>query len=108
MTKYCMIILIVTYIFSALCQNVECKFGARCSAGECICPLDCSAAGSEPVCSNSMITYSNECELQKAACDLPKGHKQLHVIFYGDCEDRFAVAGPPIALSKCNNFISSK
>nr|XP_032526977.1 agrin-like isoform X4 [Danaus plexippus plexippus] len=81
----------------ALCNGVQCSYGAHCVAGECICPTDCSGAPREPVCGSTMQTYQNECELQKAACNLPPPTK-LHVIFYGDCKDRLAVV-PPIAMS---------
>nr|XP_026493693.1 agrin-like isoform X3 [Vanessa tameamea] len=81
----------------ALCEGVQCSFGAHCVAGECLCPTDCSSAPREPVCGSTMQTYPNECELQKAACRLPPPAK-LHVIFYGDCKDRLAVV-PPIAMS---------
>ncbi|XP_045484151.1 agrin isoform X4 [Pieris rapae] len=81
----------------ALCEGVQCSFGAHCVAGECLCPTDCMGAPHEPVCSSSMQTYPNECELQKAACGVPPPTK-LHVIFYGDCKDRLAVV-PPIAMS---------
>ncbi|CAH4031199.1 unnamed protein product [Pieris brassicae] len=81
----------------ALCEGVQCSFGAHCIAGECLCPTNCMGAPHEPVCSSSMQTYPNECELQKAACGVPPPTK-LHVIFYGDCKDRLAVV-PPIAMS---------
>ncbi|XP_060806535.1 agrin-like [Amyelois transitella] len=81
----------------ALCEGVQCSFGAHCSAGECICPTDCTGAAREPVCGSTMQTFSNECELQKAACKLPPP-ATLHVIFYGDCKDRLAVV-PPIAMT---------
>ncbi|XP_072942741.1 agrin-like isoform X4 [Epargyreus clarus] len=81
----------------ALCESVQCSFGAHCEAGECICPTDCTGAPREPVCGSTMQTYPNECELQKAACRLPPP-ATLHVIFYGDCKDRLAVV-PPIAMS---------
>lgn len=90
------------FFFVALCDGVQCSFGARCAAGECVCPTDCTGAVREPVCGSSMQTYPNECELQKAACRLPPP-ATLHVIFYGDCKDRLAVV-PPIAMSK---FISA-
>ncbi|CAH0695251.1 unnamed protein product [Spodoptera exigua] len=81
----------------ALCEGVQCAFGAHCAAGECVCPTDCTGAAREPVCGSTMQTFPNECELQKAACRLPPPAK-LHVIFYGDCKDRLAVV-PPIAMS---------
>lgn len=82
---------------TALCEGVQCAFGAHCAAGECVCPTDCTGAAREPVCGSTMQTFPNECELQKAACRLPPP-ATLHVIFYGDCKDRLAVV-PPIAMS---------
>lgn len=84
-------------VITALCEGVQCSFGAHCVAGECLCPTDCTSAPREPVCGSTMQTYPNECELQKAACTLSPPAK-LHVIFYGDCKDRLAVV-PPIAMS---------
>jgi hypothetical protein len=39
-----------------------------------------------------MVTYSNECELQRASCSQPPGSPPLTVIFYGDCREKNAVA----------------
>lgn len=77
-----------------LCRDLECKYGAHCSAGECVCPVECSESGTEPVCANTMVTYASECELQKAACQNKSGIP-LTVVFYGDCRERFAVGGSP-------------
>lgn len=85
------------FFFVALCDGVICSFGARCAAGECVCPTDCTDAPREPVCGSTMQTYPSECELQRTACRLPPP-TTLHVIFYGDCKDRLAVV-PPIAMS---------
>ncbi|KAJ9599102.1 hypothetical protein L9F63_010416, partial [Diploptera punctata] len=84
-----------------LCQGVECQWGARCEAGECVCPTNCvGSAGihmSEPVCASNMITYPNECELQRASCNQPTGTSPLTVIFYGDCREKNVV--PPITTA---------
>ncbi|XP_067005728.2 agrin-like [Anabrus simplex] len=80
-----------------LCAGVKCKFGARCEAGECVCPTNCSlgnsidASLSEPVCASNMKTYPSECELQKASCLQPANSSPLTVIFYGDCRERLGV-----------------
>lgn len=79
--------------FTDLCQGVECKYGARCEAGKCVCPTNCEGAGDEPVCASNMMTYSNECELQKAMCLQSAKTASLNVVFYGDCRERFPVAG---------------
>lgn len=76
-----------------LCQGIECKHGAHCEAGKCICPTNCEGSGDEPVCASNMMTYPNECELQKAVCLQPSNLMPLSVVFYGDCRERFPVAG---------------
>ncbi|XP_063914885.1 agrin-like isoform X2 [Zophobas morio] len=76
-----------------LCQDVECKYGGRCEAGECVCPTNCKGSGDEPVCASNMMTFPNECELQKATCLQPTNSPPLTVVFYGDCRERFPVAG---------------
>ncbi|XP_074109510.1 agrin isoform X2 [Cotesia typhae] len=76
-----------------LCTNVECANGARCSAGECICPESCPEPKDEPVCGTDAKTYPSECELQRAACDRDKAKlAALHVAFHGECGEKFAVA----------------
>ncbi|XP_030748435.1 agrin-like isoform X2 [Sitophilus oryzae] len=77
-----------------LCENVECKYGARCEAGECVCPTNCQESGSEPVCASNMMTYQNECEMQKAMCQDSTNYAaagSLSVVFYGDCRERFPI-----------------
>ncbi|XP_057656608.1 agrin-like isoform X3 [Diorhabda carinulata] len=78
-----------------LCQGVECKYGGKCEAGECVCPTDCEDAGEEPVCASDMITYRNECELQKVRCS----RGPLAVIFYGDCRERFPSAANTLSTT---------
>ncbi|KAF4521048.1 hypothetical protein B566_EDAN008120 [Ephemera danica] len=73
-----------------LCQHVQCQFGARCEAGECVCPTECGDSRMEPVCASNDHTYANECEMQKAACS---GGKTLNVLFFGECRERPAIAG---------------
>ncbi|XP_020299873.1 agrin-like isoform X1 [Pseudomyrmex gracilis] len=75
-----------------LCEGMECKYGARCVAGECVCPEACPEASGEPVCASDGKTYPSECEMQRASCDKDSKLALLHVIFYGDCEERFPVA----------------
>lgn len=88
-------------IYTELCTNVECANGARCSAGECICPESCPEPKDEPVCGTDAKTYPSECELQRAACDRDKAKlAALHVAFHGECGEKFAVA----ALSKINLY----
>ncbi|XP_033609084.1 agrin isoform X4 [Cryptotermes secundus] len=88
-----------------LCQGVECQWGARCEAGECVCPTNCgNSAGihmSEPVCASNMVTYPNECELQRASCNQPPGIPPLTVIFYGDCREKNAVPAS-MKVKPCN------
>ncbi|KAJ9583858.1 hypothetical protein L9F63_021797, partial [Diploptera punctata] len=83
-----------------LCQGVECQWGAVCKAGECICPTNCVGSTgihmSEPVCASNLVTYPNECELQRASCNQPAGTVPLTVIFYGDCREKNVL--PPTTI----------
>lgn len=54
-----------------------------------MCPTNCNEAGDEPVCASNMITYPNECEMQKAACIQSPNNAPLAVVFYGDCREKF-------------------
>lgn len=74
-----------------------CENGARCAAGECICPESCPEESGKTVCGTDGKTYQSECELQRIACDRDKIKElPLHVAFHGECGEKFAVA----ALSK--------
>ncbi|XP_065165658.1 agrin-like isoform X4 [Atheta coriaria] len=75
-----------------LCSGVECKYGAHCEAGVCVCPTDCEGSDDELVCASNMVTYPNECHMQKASCS-PQINQTLSVAFYGDCRERFPVPG---------------
>jgi hypothetical protein len=66
------------------CVNVHCEFGARCEAGECVCPEDCHSSNSESVCASDDRTYGSECEMQRAACSVSQ---ELSVVFYGECKE---------------------
>ncbi|XP_050484807.1 agrin-like isoform X6 [Bombus huntii] len=75
-----------------LCARIECDHGAHCMAGVCVCPEECPESTGEPVCGSDAKTYPSECELQKAACGRDPKLPVLHVIFYGDCGERFVAA----------------
>ena len=49
---------------SDLCQHVQCKYGARCEDGSCICPIECPRKR-EAICGSDKITYQNECIMRK-------------------------------------------
>lgn len=99
--RYALGAIMLTYqtMISDLCKNSECKYGARCEAGECVCPTNCDGSGDEPVCASNMMTYSNECEMQKAMCqDSPSYSSSLSVVFYGDCRERFPTGNSKFKL----------
>ncbi|XP_031335468.1 agrin-like isoform X3 [Photinus pyralis] len=75
-----------------LCKSVECKNGAKCHDGKCICPIDCQDSKEEPICASNMITYANECEFEKSIC-LNPSTPPISVLFYGNCSERFPVTG---------------
>lgn len=58
-----------------------------------MCPTNCEGSGAEPVCASNMMTFPNECELQKATCLDADNSPHLTVVFYGDCRERFSVEG---------------
>lgn len=77
---------------SDLCQDVKCKFGSRCVAGDCVCPINCSySESSELVCASNMVTYLNECEMEKASCEQPDHLPPLSVFFYGSCKEKYSL-----------------
>ncbi|CAL4097372.1 unnamed protein product, partial [Meganyctiphanes norvegica] len=66
-----------------LCLGVQCHYGGRCEAGQCVCPNECPNM-QDPVCASDGRTYQNECLLQQAACGR---HTQLRVVFVGQCQE---------------------
>ncbi|XP_031777264.1 uncharacterized protein LOC100678116 isoform X3 [Nasonia vitripennis] len=75
-----------------LCSTIKCENGARCEAGNCVCPETCPEPTGDYVCGSDTKTYASECELQKAACQREPNQPGLHVIFYGECGAGFPVA----------------
>ncbi|XP_023317624.1 agrin-like isoform X1 [Trichogramma pretiosum] len=84
------------------CANVACENGARCEAGQCICPLQCPEPTGDSVCGSNSKTYPSECELQKAACQREPHLPPLHVTFYGECGEGFPVAALSLEVKPCN------
>lgn len=66
-----------------MCQKVNCKNGAQCEGGRCVCPSSCPDPIYEPICANDGNTYPNLCEMRKNAC---LNDKDLRSLFYGQCE----------------------
>jgi len=84
--------------FADACVNVHCEFGARCEAGECVCPEDCHSSNSESVCASDGRTYGSECEMQRAACSVSQ---EISVVFYGECKESL---GKYTSRFSCNSI----
>lgn len=69
-----------------ICQDVFCKYGAKCVAGDCVCP-DVCPLNFEPVCASDGNTYVNECQMRVQAC---QQSVELEINFYGECQGRKA------------------
>ena len=66
-----------------------CGFGAVCerdatdpSKGECVCKRTTCPSVVAPVCGSDSSTYSNECELDKAQCNM---QRRIKVLRKGPC-----------------------
>uniref|UniRef100_A0A4W4G296 Agrin n=1 Tax=Electrophorus electricus TaxID=8005 RepID=A0A4W4G296_ELEEL len=71
------------------CRGKLCGFGAVCekdpsdpSKGECMCKRMACPSVVAPVCGSDSSTYSNECELEKAQCNL---QRRIKVMRKGPC-----------------------
>ncbi|KAJ8259664.1 hypothetical protein GJAV_G00172040 [Gymnothorax javanicus] len=71
------------------CRGVLCGFGAVCekspadpSKGECVCKKMVCPSVVAPVCGSDSSTYTNECELEKAQCNM---QRRLKVVRKGPC-----------------------
>ncbi|KAJ6658757.1 hypothetical protein lerEdw1_019678, partial [Lerista edwardsae] len=71
------------------CGTTVCSFGAKCMAGQCVCPR-CEKQLFAQVCGSDGITYENACELRVAACQLKK---DIEVSRTGPCEDECGSGG---------------
>ncbi|XP_038065019.1 follistatin-related protein 1-like isoform X1 [Patiria miniata] len=70
-----------------VCAGVECGVGKECTLttdGEasCVCVQECRRHRSRLLCASDGVTYTNECELQRAAC---RGGIQLFIEHEGVC-----------------------
>ena len=82
-------VIVILHINSDLCQNVKCRFGARCENGKCVCPQNCPDVN-EPVCASNGQTYANECEMRHRACS---DSQELEVMQPGECEEGASGSG---------------
>ncbi|XP_031422229.1 agrin isoform X3 [Clupea harengus] len=71
------------------CRGMLCGFGAVCerdatdpSKGECVCKRTTCPSVVAPVCGSDSSTYSNECELDKAQCNM---QRRIKVLRKGPC-----------------------
>lgn len=67
-----MIKLFLFYIFTELCEQTYCSWGALCVVSEsgrplCKCPEDCPSV-SKPVCGTDGVTYTNRCQMSQSSC----------------------------------------
>jgi len=76
------------------CAGVECRYGARCDRGRCVCPTDCpkdSAADADvSVCGSNGQTYSSTCQLSRDAC---RRGIELIVVDDAQCDDAGSGSG---------------
>ena len=67
------------------CEDVQCSFGSECivenDRASCVCQ-DICLSQYDPVCGSDGFSYSNECQLRLAACNL---QKDLMVAYSGEC-----------------------
>ncbi|XP_076133453.1 agrin [Alosa pseudoharengus] len=71
------------------CRGMLCGFGALCerdpadpSKGVCVCKRTPCPSVVAPVCGSDSSTYSNECELEKAQCNM---QRRIKVLRKGPC-----------------------
>ncbi|XP_060593963.1 agrin-like isoform X4 [Ruditapes philippinarum] len=65
------------------CNGVQCKYGADCVHGTCVCPQVCPH-DYQSVCASDEKTYRNACEMRKEACRL---NKELEIVKSGECHE---------------------
>lgn len=83
-------IVVANYGNCDLCRDVQCKHGAHCESGVCVCPTHCPNDVFEPLCGSDLVTYANECEMLKRTC---QKDSQVTLLHHGTCTQSNGLSG---------------
>ncbi|XP_053432028.1 agrin isoform X3 [Nycticebus coucang] len=81
-----------------LCQQHGGIWDEDSEDGPCICDFSCQSVLRSPLCGSDGITYSTECDLKKARCEL---QQELYVAAQGACQGTTLAPLPSVAPSHC-------
>ncbi|XP_016158886.1 PREDICTED: agrin [Ficedula albicollis] len=88
------------------CRGMLCGFGAVCERSpsepgraQCVCRKGPCAPVVAPVCGSDHSTYSNECELERAQCNL---QRRIKVVSKGPCDPCRGVPEEPGRVCRVN------